>query len=145
MLRGLWCATLTPLDAATEAAIVDASQKASPELRIVAFARLSTLPLRRNEAIVSLRNLANAPATLESERRARDAAVSALAQAGDDSVRATLLKSLSSSDLQTRWHAARALASLGDYSHAAGALGDDDASLRADVACAILARDATRR
>jgi hypothetical protein len=136
---------VAPLDAATEAAIVEASQKASPELRIVALARLSTLPLRRNEAIVSLRNLANAPASLESERRTRDAAVSALAQAGDDSVSATLVKNLSSADLQTRWHAARALTSLGDYSHAAGALGDDDASLRADVACAILAREATRR
>jgi HEAT repeat protein len=135
---------VVPLDAANEAAIVEASQEASPELRVVAFARLSTLPARRNEAIVALRNLANAPARSEGELRTRDAAVSALAQAGDDSVGATLVKNLSSADLQTRWHAARALTSLGDYANAATALADDDASLRADIACAILAREAHR-
>jgi len=136
---------VVPLDMAFEAAIAEASQKASTELRVVAYARLSALPARRSEAIVALRNLANAPASSEAELRTRDAAVSALAQAGDDSVAATLVKNLSSADLQTRWHAARALTSLGDYGNAATALADEDASLRADVACAILAREAARR
>jgi HEAT repeat protein len=136
---------VAPLDAANETAIVEASQKASPELRVVAFARLSALPARRTQAIVSLRNLANAPASSEGELRTRDAAVSALALAGDESVATTLVKSLASADLKTRWHAARALASLGDYSHAASALADEDASLRADIACAILTRKATQR
>ena len=134
---------VAPLDSANESAIVEASQKASAELRVVAFARLRTLPAQRSEAIVALRNLANVPASSEAELRTRDAAVSALAQAGDDSVAATLVKNLSSADLQTRWHAARALTSLGDYGNAATALADEDASLRADVACAILARQAT--
>jgi len=133
---------VAPLDSANESAFVEASQKASTELRVAAFARLSTLPARRNDAIVALRNLANAQASSEAELRARDAAVSALAQAGDDSVGATLVKNLGSADLQTRWHAARALTSLGDYGNAATALADEDASLRADVACAILAREA---
>jgi len=136
---------VAPLDSANESAIVEASQKASAELRVVAFARLCTLPARRNEAIVALRNLANATASSEAELRTRDAAVSALAQAGDGSVGATLVKNLSSADLQTRWHAARALTSLGDYGNAATALADEDASLRADVACAILAREASKR
>jgi hypothetical protein len=136
---------VAPLDTANEAAIALASQKASAELRVVAFARLATLPARRNQAIVLLRKLANAPASSEAELRTRDAAVSALAQAGDDSVAGTLVKNLSSADLQTRWHAARALTSLGDYGAAATALGDEDASLRADVACAILAREASKR
>ncbi|HEY5376439.1 MAG TPA: hypothetical protein VIK01_22320 [Polyangiaceae bacterium] len=135
---------VAPLDAANEAAIVLASQKASAELRVVAFARLATLPARHNEAIVQLRNLANARASSDAELRTRDAAVSALAQAGDQSVGATLVKNLSSADLQTRWHAARALTSLGDYGNAATALADEDASLRADVACAILAREAAQ-
>ncbi len=136
--------SVTPLGGENEAAIAEAAQKASPELRVLALARLSTVPERRNESLTALRNLANAPASSEAELRNRDAAVDALAQAGDESVSAALIKNLKSADLQTRWHAARALTSLGDYEDAAPALADDDASVRADVACTILARNARR-
>ena len=137
--------SVAPLGGESEAAIAEASLKASAELRVLALARLSTVPERRKEALTALRTLANAPAKSEAELRIRDAAVDALAQAGDESVSAALVKNLKSPDVQTRWHAAHALTSLGDYGNAATALADDDASLRTDVACTILAREATRR
>lgn len=136
---------VAPLGGENEAAIAEAAQKASAELRVVALSRLSAVPERRTESLTALRNLANASASSEAELRIRDAAVDALAHAGDESVSASLVKSLKSVDLQTRWHAARALTSLGDYGDAATALADDDARLRADVACTILAREATHR
>jgi hypothetical protein len=136
--------SVAPLDAENQAAIAEAAKKASPELRAVALARLSTVPGARTEAILALRNLANAKPASDSEQRARDAAVSALAEAGDTSVHATLVKNITDKDRQTRARAAHALTSLGDYSSAATALGDDDASLRSDIACTILAREGSR-
>jgi HEAT repeat protein len=137
--------SVTPLDHDTDAAIAEVAQKAGPELRVVALARQSALPERRVAALAALRTLANAPASSEAELRTRDAALTALAQAGDESMSALLVKNLKSADRQTRWHAAHALTSLGDYAEAAPALADDDASLRTDVACAILARDSAQR
>ena len=107
--------SVAPLSPENEAAIAEAAKKASPELRVTALTRLSALPNQRTDAVV--------------------------ADAGDTSVRATLIKSLSDKDRQTRLRAARGLTSLGDYSNAATALGDDDASLRSDLACTILARE----
>jgi HEAT repeat protein len=133
--------SVAPLNPENEAALVEATKKATPDLRAVALARLSSVPAERNLAIIALRNLANEKPASDTELRARDAAVSALADAGDTSVRATLIKGLSDKDRQTRARAARGLTSLGDYSNAATALADDDASLRSDVACAILARE----
>ncbi len=130
-----------PLDDETVAAIREAAKKASPELRAVALARLSAEAQYRTEAILALRALANQKATSDAELHARDAAVSALARAGDPSVRATLIKTLSSKDHWARQRAAEDLTSLGDYSDAASALADEDASLRSDVACGILARE----
>ncbi len=137
--------SVAPLGGESEAAIAEAAQKASAELRVVALSRLSTVPERRKEALTALRTLANAPAKSDAELRTRDAAVDALAQAGDESVSAALVQNLKSADVQTRWHAAHALTSLGDYGNAATALADDDASLRTDVACTILAREASHR
>ncbi|MEP7053565.1 MAG: HEAT repeat domain-containing protein [Pseudomonadota bacterium] len=136
---------VTPFGGDNEAAIVEASKKASAELRVVALARLSAVPERRRESLSALRELANASANSEAELRTRAAAQTALAQAGDASVSSALVKDLHSPDLQTRWHAAHALAVLGDYSPAATALADDDASLRTDVACTILARENASR
>jgi HEAT repeat protein len=137
--------SVAPLNAENEAALVEAAKKATPDLRAVALARLSNVPAERNEAIIALRNLANEKPGSDSELRARDAAVTALADAGDTSVRAALIRGLSDKDRQTRSRAALGLTSLGDYSNAATALADDDASLRSDVACTILARENAHR
>jgi len=131
-----------PLDEENARAIEEASQKASPELRAVALARLSLAAKYRSQAILGLRALANQKITSDAERHARDAAVRALARAGDPSVRATLVKDLNDPDPWTRKRAAEGLTDLDDYGDAATALGDDDASLRTDVACTILAREA---
>ncbi len=130
-----------PLDDENAAALEEASKKASPELRAVALARLSNEPAHRTAAILALRALANQKISSDAERHARDAAVNALAQAGDVSVRATLVKNLSDKDRWARKQAADGLAALDDYSDAATVLGDDDASLRSDLACTILARE----
>ncbi len=123
-----------------EAAVLEASRTASAELQVVALSRLSDLPGRSDRALSALRVLANQTVTSEAELRAREAAVDALARAGDSSVEPALVKALRSGDMPTRWHAARALTSLGDYSDAATALADDDARVRTDVACALLSR-----
>ena len=136
---------VAPLDPETEAAIVKASHDASMELRVVALTRLGAIPERREDSIRALRELANVRAGSDAELRARDAAVSALADAGDTSVAATLLKNLHGTEPQVRGRAARALTSLGDYTNAASVLADDDANLRTDLACMILARDAAQR
>ncbi|HEY4103044.1 MAG TPA: HEAT repeat domain-containing protein [Polyangiaceae bacterium] len=136
--------SVAPLDDENIAALVDASKKASPELRAVALARLANVAKTRTEAILALRNLANTKPTSAAEEHAQAAAVSALAEAGDPSVHATLVKNLSDKDSQTRRRAAEGLTDLGDYSNAASALGDDDANLRSGVACEILARERKR-
>jgi HEAT repeat protein len=137
--------SVAPLNPETEAAIVKAAHDGAPELRVVALTRLSSIAERRNDSIRALRDLANAKPASDAELHARDAAISALADAGDTSVSATLIKNLKSAEPQTRWRAAHALASLGDYTNAASALADDDANLRSDLACSILARDAAQR
>jgi hypothetical protein len=137
--------SVAPLNDENEAALAEAAKKASPELRVVALARLSSVPARRTEAILALRELANQKPASDSDRHAQGAAITALAEAGDNSVHAALLKNLTDKDRQTRARAARGLTSLGDYTNAATALGDDDASLRSDLACAILARENAQR
>ncbi len=130
------------LDSPNEAALLEASRTASAELRVVALSRLSTLPRRRDAALRALRALANQTANSDAELRARAAATDALAGAGDTSVERALVKDVQSVDLHTRWRAARALTRLGNYADAATALADEDVSLRTDVACAILTREA---
>ncbi len=136
---------VAPLDPETLAAIGKAAHDASPELQVVAWARLSGIDEQRSGAIHALRDLANRKPGSEAEQRAQNDAVSALAAAGDSSVSATLIKGMQSPELQTRWRAAHSLASLGDYPNAASALADDDANLRSDLACTILARSNAQR
>ena len=93
----------------------------------------------------ALRDLANAKPSSEAERHARDAALSVLANAGDSSVAPSLIEDLKSAQLSARWRAAHALASLGAYTNVASALADDDANLRTDLACSILARELAQR
>ena len=137
--------SVAPLNAETEAAIAKAAREASPELKVAALTRLSAIPRRRNDALRALRELASAKPSSEAAAHARDAAVSVLANAGDTSVAASQIQNLNSPELRIRWRAAHALASLGDYTNAASALADDDANLRTDLACSILARENARR
>jgi hypothetical protein len=136
---------VAPMDPETEAALVKASKEASPELRVVALTRLSALEPRREDSLRALRELATAKASSESELRAQSDALSALAQAGDSSVQPTLVKDLRAKELDKRSRAARGLTSLGDYGNAATALADDDANLRSEIACSVLAREAAQR
>jgi hypothetical protein len=133
--------SVAPLNSETEAALVKASKEASPELRVVALSRLITIDRRRADAIRTLRIVANAKPSSDAEGHARDAALTALANAGDASVAPSLSTELKSSERAARWHAAHGLTSLGEYAKAAPALADDDANLRSDLACSILARE----
>ena len=136
---------VAPMNADTEAAMVKAAKEASPELRVVALTRLTSIAARRTDALRGLRELANGKASSESELRAQDDALSALAQAGDASVLPRLVKDVRDKELTKRSRAARDLAQLGDYSNAATALADDDANVRSDVACSVLARETAQR
>jgi len=136
---------IAPMNSETEAVIAKAAKEASPELRVLALARLSSVEARRAEAMRQLREIANTKATSESDLRAQNEALSALAQAGDSSVKAALLKNLADSAVETRARAARGLTHLGDYSDAATALGDDDVNLRSEVACFVLSHEAAPR
>jgi hypothetical protein len=73
----------------------------------------------------------------ESARRAR----LALADAADASVESALRADLGAPAVPHRREAALGLIRLGRLSSAATALGDNDPSLRMEVACAILATD----
>ncbi len=137
--------SVAPLNPETEAAIVKAAHDPSPELRVVALARLSKIAARRADSLRALRDLLSAKPSSEAERHARDAASSVLADAGDTSVAPSLIKDLKSAQLEARWRAAHALTSLGDYTNVASALADDDANLRTDLACSILARELAQR
>ena len=137
--------SIAPMNSETEAAIAKAAKDASPELRVVALTRLAGIEARRSDALRELREIANTKASSPSELRARAEAQSALARAGDASVKPALVKDLHDPELAKRARAARALTSLGDYSNAATALGDDDANLRSEIACSVLARETAQR
>jgi hypothetical protein len=137
--------SVAAMNSETEAAIAKAGKEASPELRVVALARLLSVEARRSEAFRALREIANTKASSESELRAQGDARAALARAGDTSVGPALVKDLHDPDVNKRARAARALTSLGDYSNAATALADDDANLRSEIACSVLARETTQR
>jgi len=136
---------VAPMNSETEIAIAKASKEASPGLRVVALTRLTGVETRRSDALRALRELANAKASSESELRAQGEALSALANAGDRTVLSTLVKDVHDKELAIRSRAARGLTSLGDYGNAAMALADDDANLRSEVACSVLARETAQR
>lgn len=136
---------VAPMNPETEAAIAKAAKEASPELRVVALTRLTSVEARRTEAIRALRELANRKASSESELRAQGDALSALANAGDRTVLPALVKDVQDKAVEKRSRAARGLTSLGDYRNAATALADDDANLRSEIACSMLARETASR
>ena len=137
--------SVAPMNAENEAAIAQAAKEASPELRVVALTRLTSVEARRRDALRVLREIANAKPSSESELRAQSDARSALSIAGDASVKGALLKDLHDQAVEKRARAARGLTNLGDYSNAATALGDDDANLRSEIACSLLARETAQR
>lgn len=136
--------SVAPLSPEIQAALLDVTQHGSPELRVLAWARLSNVHDRRPAALKALRDVLQGKANSDADLRARDAALSGLALAGDKSAQPPLLALLRSLDRTRRWRAARSLVMLGDYVGAASALADDDADVRSGVACAILAQAAAR-
>ena len=137
--------SVAPMNAETELAIAKAAKEASPELRVVALTRLAGIEARRTDALRALREIAKLKVNSESELRAQADARSALANAGDRSVLPTLVGQVRDRELATRSRAARGLLSLGDYGNAATALADDDANLRSEVACSVLALETAQR
>lgn len=132
--------SVAPLNGETEAAVAQAAKDAPPELRVVALTRLTSVEARRTDALRALRELESAKASSETELRAQRDARSVLAQVGDTSVKASLIKALSDPAVAVRSRAARGLAHLGDYSDAATALADDEPSLRSELACLVLSK-----
>jgi hypothetical protein len=129
-------------------ALVAAAEHDDLAVRVSALARLGERPERRSQALAKLRAMAagqsarraetaNEAGKEESARRAR----LALADASDRSVEAALRVDLGSSLVPHRREAALGLIRLGRLPSAATVLGDDDPSLRMEVACAILAAD----
>lgn len=135
---------MTPLDAQTRTALLQVARGPSPELQVSAWSRLKDIPEQRNSAFLALRALANRKPASEAERSAQSAAVTALADAGDRSVAASVAKGVTDPDAATRGRSARALLALGDYGTAATALADDDVNLRTELSCTILAREPKR-
>jgi len=134
---------LSTINSETESTLAKAAKEGDPELRVAALTRLTSIEGRRKNALESLREIANAKASSEAEQRAQRGALSALAQAGDNSVKAALVKGLAAPEAAVRSRAARGLISLGDHVDAATALADDEPSLRSDLACFVLAHEAS--
>jgi HEAT repeat protein len=133
---------LATMNSETETALVKVAKDANPELRVVALTRLSSVEAQRKDALDSLRKIANAKASSDADLRAQSAALSALAQSGDNSVKPTLVKNLGAPTAAARSRAARGLINLGDHVDAATVLADDDPNLRSDFACFVLAHEA---
>lgn len=123
---------MTLLDGPVEKAVRDATRDTDTVVRIAALSRLLDVPSERQKALTSLREDAKDP----SERG--DAARGALARARDPSVAPALVKALRAPAWQVRQGAGLSLLSLGDYSHAATLLADEDANVRVAIACRIL-------
>jgi HEAT repeat protein len=117
------------LDGSVSQALHAAAHDSDPNVRVAALERLLGVPAERTQALASLRDEAKATG---------GAALSALARAGDGSVRPVLVKGLAAPAAEARQGAGLALISLGDYTQAATLLADDDANVRVTIACRIL-------
>jgi hypothetical protein len=120
------------LDGPVEKATRDATHDTDPNVRVAALTRLLDVPSERAKALKSLRDEAKDPSDQG------DAARGALARAHDPSVAPALVKALAAPAWQVRQGAGLSLVSLGDYSHAATLLADEDANVRVAIACRIL-------
>jgi hypothetical protein len=137
--RRLAMRTAPLTDAEVVRVIEEAAKDADPDVRVMALARLLELDKRRAGAQKELTKLA------QGKDNTADQARAALAALGDQSVKPALRAALGSSRPGERRVAALGLIRLGDYATAASALADEDATLRATLACTILAREARGR
>jgi len=111
-------------------ALETATRDADPTVRVAALDRLLEVPTERARALAELRT--------ESKTDTTGAARAALARAHDASVQPALVKELGAPGWQERKDAGVSLISLGDYTHAATLLADDDANVRVAIACSML-------
>ncbi len=126
---------LAPLsDTDVAQAIEKATKSDDKEVRVMALARLAGMADHRSTSLPGLRELAKDQEDVGLQARA------ALAAAGDRGVLGQLTPLLSAPRARFRTVAAKGLLDLGDFSHAATALADDDPGVRTEVACAVLAR-----
>jgi hypothetical protein len=114
-------------------AVKKASEGTDLRVKVAALARLAALPESRTAALEALGPLA------AGSGGERNAARTALAQAGDRRVVALLQQDVSAAEPGVRAWAASELASMKEWPSAAPALADDDPSVRTRSACAILA------
>jgi hypothetical protein len=121
---------MAPLSGPVVPALERATRDAEPIVRVAALERLLDVPEQRATALAALRREAKTDAT--------GAARAALARAHDASVRPALVKELAAPGWQARKDAGISLISLGDYTHAATLLADDDANVRVAIACSML-------
>ncbi|HEY3235269.1 MAG TPA: HEAT repeat domain-containing protein [Polyangiaceae bacterium] len=110
-----------------------AAKDDNAEVAVVALARLVQNGDRRAAVIDPLLKLAKRRGAVGTQ--ARDA----LAVAGENRIHSTLVLELAEKSAQRRGLAALGLYALGDYARAATALGDDDPTVRASVACSLIA------
>lgn len=124
---------LAPL---SDPAVLEGVKKASeaPDLRVkvAALSRLASVPASRAAALDALGPLA------AGNGGERNAARTALAQAGDRRVVTLLEQDISAPEPGVRAWAAAQLASMKEWPSAAPALADDDPSVRTRSACSIL-------
>jgi hypothetical protein len=126
---------LAPLEHAEAREAIDkASKDQDTFVRLMAHAKLITLPEQRQASMSELRKLAQAKGPEAIQARA------ALAAAGDESVIAALKAQLAAPSAEHRTLAARGLLRLGQYPDVALALGDQSPDVRTEVACNVLAR-----
>lgn len=120
-------------NAELKAAVELASKDEDPYVRVMAHAKLVTLPQHQKASLAELRKLAKLPGNDGVQARA------ALAAAGDSSVAPALKLQLGDKSAEHRKLAARGLLRLGLYPEVATALGDESPDVRTSVACNVLA------
>lgn len=113
-------------------ALLRAMDDPDQNVQVMAAARGMTVPSAKEQARARLLKLSEGTSNIALQAR------SALAAAGDLSVREALLVDLKSTSDHRRKVAAVALLQLGDHSSAALALADDSPTLRTDVACRMI-------
>jgi hypothetical protein len=123
-----------PLDAAGTSAVLAAMKSEDAMVSVIAAARLSGVDAQRSAGTNKLRALST-----HSSPHVRAQAQAALAALGDKSIIKALKISQGDEISSVRREAALHLVTLGEFSTAATSLGDNVASVRTQVACAMLA------
>jgi len=119
--------------------VKEAAKDRDADVRVMALARLLEVDGERASAQKELVKLAQGKDNTAEQARA------ALAAFGDGSVKPALQAAVKSPRAADRRVAAMGLIRLGDYASAASVLADEDATIRASLACTILAREERAR